>query len=273
MVIHNTLFKKSVSSVYETEAFGSLLKGIFHPGGLNLTKRAAEIAQADAGEQVLDIACGTGAGCCLLAEAYGCTAVGIDISEKKISSAKARTRIAGLEGQANFTVSDAEALPFLESSFDLVISECSFSILPNKQQAALEISRVLKPRGRAVIADMVLKEKTPAPEDGGLARSQAPLFACVTGARPLDVYVEIFEKVGLHKTATEDHTAAFKKIAYRMALAYGDWESFLCKLCSELSLPLLQSGESHASPCSLEQYGEIFSKASLGYVIIGLTKS
>jgi arsenite methyltransferase len=273
MVIHSALFKKSVGSVYETETFGSLLKGIFHPGGLDLTKRAAEIAQAAAGDQVLDIACGTGAGCCLFAEAYGCTAVGIDISEKKIASAKARTKIAGLEGQASFIVSDAESLPFPEASFDLVISECSFSILPNKRQAALEISRVLRPRGRAVMTDIVLKGDNPEPEDGCLDRSQVPLFACVAGAGPLDAYVEIFEKTGLHKTTTEDHTAAFKKIAYRMALAYGDWESFLCKLCSELSLPVLESTEPHAGSCSSEQYGKIFSKAKLGYVLIGLTKS
>ena len=273
MVIPSTHFKKSVASIYETETLGSLLKGIFHPGGLDLTKRAAEIAQAHAGNQVLDIACGTGGGCCLFAEAYGCTAVGIDISEKKIASAKARTKMAGLEGQADFIVSDAEFLPFSEASFDLVISECSFSILPNKRQAALEISRVLRPRGRAVIADIVLKGNTPEPEDVCLARSQVPLFACVAGAGPLDAYVEIFERTGLHKTRIEDHTVAFKKIAYRMALAYGDWENFLCKLCSELSLPPLESEATHAGSSSLERSGKIFSKANLGYVLIVLTKS
>ena len=267
------LFKKSVASVYETQTFTSLLKDILHPGGLDLTNRIAEIAHARPGIRVLDIACGKGTGCFLFAEKYGCIVAGIDISEKKIVSARSAAHSKAFKDQTTFIVSDAEHLPFFDAHFDLVISECSFSILPNKNQAAREIGRVLKHGGDVVITDIVYRrDPQPETEYGLQCGAEAPLFSCLFGARPLEGYIEIFKQIGFREMSVEDHTIALKKIGYQMAMTYGDWENFLCRLSEEKSTRTHGNKDGQRASCNLGWYRNILSKAKLGYALIMMTK-
>jgi ubiquinone/menaquinone biosynthesis C-methylase UbiE len=55
----------------------------------------------------------------------------------------------------------AETLPFPNESFDVVISNGVFNLIPNKTKALGEVFRVLKPKGRLMIADQVLTGKLP----------------------------------------------------------------------------------------------------------------
>jgi ubiquinone/menaquinone biosynthesis C-methylase UbiE len=112
----NRLLKKSVVAVYETETFGSFLKDILHPGGLELTRKAGEAAQLDEVCTVLDIACGKGESIFLLAKEYGCRAIGIDLSQGKIAGAAAGARERNVSNGVYFLVSDAEELPFNDAS-------------------------------------------------------------------------------------------------------------------------------------------------------------
>jgi hypothetical protein len=268
------LYKKAVSSLYDTEVFRSLLKDRLHPGGAALTRRIAEIAHAQPGLTVLDIGCGSGAGCFLFCKAYGCNVVGIDLSGEKIASARERAKDEGLAGKAGFLVSDAEVLPFPDASFDIVVSECAFSILPDKMQAAGEICRVLRPRGRMVFTDIVVKGggggemEEPFPENGGM-----PLIPCLSGAGSLEEYTTMFEKAGLYRAALEDHTVTLKKVAYQMALNFGDWSNFLCKLSAQLSSRIAGSERAEVDSCSVDRYRDILLRAKLGYALIGMIKS
>jgi ubiquinone/menaquinone biosynthesis C-methylase UbiE len=56
---------------------------------------------------------------------------------------------------------DATRLPVGDHSVDVVISNGVLNLVPEKERAIAEIARVLKPRGRAQIADIVIGEVLP----------------------------------------------------------------------------------------------------------------
>lgn len=267
------LYKRTVSSIYDTEAFRSLLKHALHPGGLDLTRRVAEIAGVEQGSTVLDIGCGDGAACLLFSSAYGCEATGIDLSERKIVFSRDKTKAEGLAGKVRFVVSDTERLPFQAACFDIVVSECAFSILPDKRRAAEEICRVLRPKGRIVMTDVVFQGAI-APETGrdDPGSHGVPLIPCLAGAVSLEEYTAIFEKAGLHRSASEDHTVALKKIGYQMALNFGDWNDFLCRLSAQLHSRFTGSDSIRADSCSPARTRSLLSEAKLGYGLIGMVK-
>lgn len=266
--------KKSVATVYDTDTFNAFLKDAIHPGGLPLTERVAGLAAPDIHSTVLDIACGNGVGCLLLAENYGCRVVGIDISEKKIAAAHERLEDRGLSSRSGFAVSDAETLPFPDGLFDIVISECSFSILPDKENTVRGIWRVLKPGGRFVMTDVVRKTAVPGEKEGELRIDCTfPLVPCIAGACPLEDYLRIFNRAGFEITLVEDHSVEMKKLGYKMAIAFGGWEGFLERLSSDLTSNSDVQIQQAPIGCSLEAYRDIFKKTKLGYALVVMTKS
>lgn len=105
--------------------------------------------EVGAGEQVLDVGCGTGA----LLEALSRDAPqaklsGVDLSEEMLDMARAR-----LPESVALRQGHAEALPFPEGVFDVVVSSNVFHFIRNPIAALEEMKRVLKPGGRVVITD------------------------------------------------------------------------------------------------------------------------
>lgn len=111
------------------------------------------LAAPQPGEQVLDVACGTGVFTLSLATAVGLSgsALGVDLSAAMVASAETRAQAAGIS-QARFARMDAEALSLPASSFDLVVCALGLMYVPNTDAALREMCRVLRPGGRAVLA-------------------------------------------------------------------------------------------------------------------------
>jgi len=99
---------------------------------------------------VLDVGCGTGVISLLLSE-MGHTVTGTDISEGMLRKAKEKANSLNLI--IDFTIGDAENLPFEDEVFDLVINRHLVWTLPDPERAIFEWSRVLKPEGRVIIID------------------------------------------------------------------------------------------------------------------------
>jgi ubiquinone/menaquinone biosynthesis C-methylase UbiE len=99
---------------------------------------------------VLDVGCGTGVMSLLLAE-MGHQVWGVDLSEGMMGKAREKADKKGIS--INFSIEDAEALPFEDNSFDLVVNRHLLWTLPNPQKALDEWKRVLRPGGMVTIID------------------------------------------------------------------------------------------------------------------------
>lgn len=102
-----------------------------------------------AGHRVLDVACGSGNAALVAARRY-CTVSGIDYVPALIERAKMRAAAEGTN--IDFRVGDAQALPFDDASFDVVVSVFGVMFAPDQQKAARELLRVCRPGGRIGLA-------------------------------------------------------------------------------------------------------------------------
>jgi SAM-dependent methyltransferase len=114
------------------------------------------------GEAVLDIGCGAGVDTILAGEMVGPSgkAVGVDVVPEMLERA-----IENLNGTSltnvTFREASAQDLPFADETFDVVISNGVFNLVPDKLRALAEAFRVLKPNGRLTIADQLLTGDLP----------------------------------------------------------------------------------------------------------------
>lgn len=99
----------------------------------------------DGGQDVLDVACGTG-NAAIPAAQRGAAVTGLDLTPKLLEIARDRSAAAGVE--VSFVEGDAEALPFEDASFDRVTSVFGAMFAPDQWQTASELARVRRPDGR-----------------------------------------------------------------------------------------------------------------------------
>lgn len=99
------------------------------------------------GKTVLDIACGEGYGCRLLA-AEALQVTGVDIDEETIR----RARQEYPDSSIHFLTGSITSIPCPDNSFDLVTCFETLEHITEQEQALKEISRVLKPEGLLFIS-------------------------------------------------------------------------------------------------------------------------
>lgn len=102
------------------------------------------------GMTVLDVACGTG-NLALPAARAGADVTGIDIAPNLIEQAIENAKAQGLS--AKFDVGDAEALPYEDESFDVVMTMFGAMFAPRPDVTASELMRVCKPGGLIAMAN------------------------------------------------------------------------------------------------------------------------
>jgi SAM-dependent methyltransferase len=100
-------------------------------------------------ERVLDVGCGSGNAALVAARRF-CEVTGVDYVPELVE--RARLRAAAEGTPARFEVADAQALPFPEASFDLVLSTVGVMFAPDQTTAAGELLRVCRPGGRIGLA-------------------------------------------------------------------------------------------------------------------------
>jgi SAM-dependent methyltransferase len=111
--------------------------------------RLVKFAQVRAGQNVLDVACGTGVVAITAARA-GAKVRGIDLTPELLERARENASVAQLE--IDFRQGDVEALPFGDAEFDVVLSQFGHMFAPRPEVAIAEMLRVLKPGGTIAFA-------------------------------------------------------------------------------------------------------------------------
>jgi len=114
------------------------------------------------GESVLDIGCGCGVDTLIAAIMVGPEgkAVGIDLVPEVLVRPRENLRKMSFNN-VTFQETSSEDLPFPDESFDVVLSNGVFNLIPDKAKALAEVLRVLKPRGRLMMADQILTGALP----------------------------------------------------------------------------------------------------------------
>ena len=116
------------------------LEAMTTPAAARLVRHAG----VQAGQRVLDVACGTGV-VALTAARLGARVTGLDLTPELLERARENSKIADVE--VDWHLGDAEALPFPDASYDVVLSQFGHMFAPRPHVAVAEMLRVLKPGG------------------------------------------------------------------------------------------------------------------------------
>jgi ubiquinone/menaquinone biosynthesis C-methylase UbiE len=112
-----------------------------------------EMASPKPVDQVLDVATGTGNTALTLAPLV-LRVIGLDVASAMLDQGRARAQAENIEN-AEFVSGSAEAIPFPDAEFSLVVSRHAPHHFHRLDKFLSEVRRVLKPDGRLVVADQI----------------------------------------------------------------------------------------------------------------------
>jgi arsenite methyltransferase len=166
------------------------------PDGANLglgCGNPTALASLKQGERVLDLGSGAGFDCFLAAKKVGATGkvIGVDMTPEMLDKARANAA-KGKYTNVEFRLGEIENLPVADNSVDVIISNCVINLAPNKKRVFEEAYRVLAPKGRVMVSDIVLLK--PLPE--AVRESVEAYAGCIAGAEIKDNYLGAIRSAG-----------------------------------------------------------------------------
>ncbi|QCU89521.1 bifunctional demethylmenaquinone methyltransferase/2-methoxy-6-polyprenyl-1,4-benzoquinol methylase UbiE [Thiomicrorhabdus sediminis] len=148
---------KKVKGVFDSVAGNyDIMNDVMSMGIHRLWKRKTiELSGARSGQKVLDLAGGTGDLTKAFAKRVGQSGqvVLADINESMVRVGRERLIDAGIAGNVDYTITNAEALAFPDNSFDIATIAFGLRNVTNKDKALQELYRVLKPGGQLLVLE------------------------------------------------------------------------------------------------------------------------
>jgi cyclopropane fatty-acyl-phospholipid synthase-like methyltransferase len=161
------------------------------------------------GKTLLDVGCGAGGPALRIAQATGCSVVGVDVHQQAVTTASSLAAQHGLAERAEFRVIDAsDPLPFSGFSFDAITCIDAINHFPDRPRVVAEWVRTLKPGGRLLFTDPITVTG-PLTNAEITIRSSAGFYLFV----PYGYDERVIAQAGLHLLACRDVTANMAKVA------------------------------------------------------------
>jgi arsenite methyltransferase len=151
------------------------------------------LASLKEGETVLDLGSGAGFDCFLAANQVGKSGrvIGVDMTPEMVQKARENAGKGGY-GNVEFRLGEIENLPVADRVADAIISNCVINLAPDKGRVFREAFRALKPGGRLMVSDIVLRRPLP----DFIMNSIAAYVGCISGAVMQDEYLHAIEQAG-----------------------------------------------------------------------------
>jgi len=127
-------------------------------------RRLAQLAEAEPGQEVLWVGCGSGRSVLWWAERFGTHVEGVDPDQQAIEAAEKTARSVGLQKFATYQTADPRDLPHEDQVFDVVIANPLALYACNGAEVMKEAGRVARPMS-TVMALVPTWLSTPDPED------------------------------------------------------------------------------------------------------------
>jgi arsenite methyltransferase len=158
------------------------------------------LAALNPGETVLDLGSGGGVDVLLSARRVGPAgkAYGLDMTDEMLALANENKRQSGLEN-VEFLKGEIENIPLPDNSVDVIISNCVINLSADKDRVLREAFRVLKPRGRFAVSDVV----TRGPVASEIRQSVLLWVGCVAGALDENEYQTKLKAAGFEQIEIE----------------------------------------------------------------------
>src|SRR5919205_178173 len=136
--------KQGTRATWAAGDYAAIAQRTLWPVGERVVRRIG----AQPGEDVLDVACGTGNAAIRAAQA-GARVTGVDLTPELFEAGRELAAAAGVD--VEWVEGDAESLPVADESFDAVVSLFGCMFAPRHRVAAAELARALRPGGRLCI--------------------------------------------------------------------------------------------------------------------------
>ncbi|MDF2580978.1 MAG: putative methyltransferase [Microbacterium sp.] len=178
--------KAKHAAMWASGSYRTVVEHVVHPlGGI-----LVETIDVQPGQRVLDVAAGTGTSAIPSAR-RGAEVVATDLTPELLAVGRDAAEAEGLD--LTWQTADAEALPFGDADFDVVLSSIGVMFAPHHELAADELVRVCRPGGSIGVLSWTpngfigelfatMKPFAPPPPAGA---SPAPLWGSVDHVRTL----------------------------------------------------------------------------------------
>jgi SAM-dependent methyltransferase len=127
----------------------------FHSRGLAATVELAKALPINELTRIVDIGSGLGGPSRYLAETYGCTVEGIDLSQSFVDAANFLAERSGLKDKVAYRLGDALSLPFPDGAFDIAWTQHVAMNIADREGLYAEAFRVVRPGGNFAIFDVI----------------------------------------------------------------------------------------------------------------------
>ncbi len=190
-------------TVEELPAYAKPLLGLLHEEVLSRYFGCGLVLpEALGGCEVLDLGCGAGRDCFLLAGLVGAQGrvVGVDATPEQLAVARRheayhQQRLGYAHANTRFLLADIERLDeagLAPGSFDVIVSNCVINLATDKRAVLESAWRLLKPGGELYFADIYADRRVPEM----LARDPVLYGECLSGALYWNDFLQLAKSAG-----------------------------------------------------------------------------